>query len=715
MFFNNSGKYDPTVRVRPDQFPILCSPLYDTREYGWDWDHIQDMQEEVSTLHGIILNDDVPALREMLRLVGPELLYWEQDFRTLSPTMIFAAEMGRVRILETLFDYRDTLTAAQYESVKIEYELLERESGSDMARCWGTPLTTACMCARVDVVRLLLKRMPEVDINACDKFGYTPLQAVTRHSQRASSEDVGNHKESMRRIAIVRLLLAHGANMQAPDKSFERVGQTVQDAFDASIEQGEFEDNLRPLVYRPGGIGNALIQALARPAGGDVDLTRMLIDEVGIDVHKGYFFATAAFDGRGCNGVADDVDDEGVILDRDAEYKKFEAAYKVDPVAAHAANQAAIDAADASEKLLKGPGQGPDTYLTPLAAAALFRNAAGVTALLQTPGTDFYQDLVSPSIPETMLHARNSDDDSVDAATAAVLAETTAMRPLHAAMIGRRYEVLRAPFFHEPELYRDGILYKEAGAADDRAAVRVRDGLPEEPLELQLEIQAAKDIVDEDTLHPRTRAARQTEAARKAYLDDCVATVQLLTADPAVCAATINATHPHDGLHYTPLQLGARFDRLPMLRVLLDAGADPRPPVPHTGRSVFFSLFASLLRLCSNTGRCDWGGGGLSPPAYHPEVVAIDASIGTAGMTRLLRDLLGSDTDDVERLARINEADTDGNTALHWAMGYDLPHAQAALLALGARPDARNDAGEVPTQGTPPTTTRLNKYARHLE
>ncbi|KAL1910806.1 hypothetical protein Sste5344_003349 [Sporothrix stenoceras] len=359
-FFNNTGKYNPTFRVRPEQFPILCSPLYDKHEYGWDWDHIQAMQEEIDALHGIILNDGVPALWEMLRLVGPELLYWNQGYHQLSPTMISAAEMGRVRILEALLDYHDILTPVQYDA--------------------GTPLTMVCIRAHADVVRLRLKRMPEVDINACYKFGYTPLKTT----------------ELMRRIAIVRILLAHGANMQVPNKSFERVGQTVQGAFDTSIEHGEREGNLRPLVYRPGGIGNALIQALARPEGGDVRLTRMLIDEVGIDIHKGYFFATAAFDSRGCNGVADDVDDENVKLDMDAEFKKYKAMYEVDPVAVHAANKAAVNAAAAAERLLKGPGQGPDTYLTPLAAAALFRNAAGVAALLQTPDTDFYQDLVSP-------------------------------------------------------------------------------------------------------------------------------------------------------------------------------------------------------------------------------------------------------------------------------------------------------------------------------
>ena len=305
--------------------------------------------------------------------------------------------------------------------------------------------------------------------------------------------------------------------------------------------------------------------------------------------------------------------------------------------------------------------------MTPLAAAALFRNAVGVEAVLQTPGADFYTDLVAPSIPAT-LRAK-------DAETAAVLAKTTALQPLHAAMIGRRYEVLRAPIFREPNFNRDYLAYKEKCFYESEGAkmVRKRDRLSGEPPADDAETTP----VVQDTARPRVQKSNVT--ARKAYLDDCVTTVQLLTADAAVCAATINATHPHDGLHYTPLQLGARLDRLPMPRVLLDRGADPSIPVPHTGRSVFFSVFASLLRLCSNTGRCDLDGGGMNPPPYRPEVDAIDASIGTAGMTSLVCDLLWSgpkinpeaeaETEEAEAemevarcLARVNEADADGNT-----------------------------------------------------
>ncbi|CAK7210612.1 hypothetical protein SEUCBS140593_000890 [Sporothrix eucalyptigena] len=124
--------------------------------------------------------------------------------------MVYAAEMGRVRIFEALLGYRDSLTPAPHDPAKEAYEWLERVEGNSVGRLWDTPLTTACMCGRVDV-----------DINACDKFGYTPLQAVARHAQRTVPSANGHGvdpaqaaavaEESKRRVAVVRLLPAHGA------------------------------------------------------------------------------------------------------------------------------------------------------------------------------------------------------------------------------------------------------------------------------------------------------------------------------------------------------------------------------------------------------------------------------------------------------------------------------------------------------------------------
>ncbi|CAK7206789.1 hypothetical protein SEUCBS139899_009595 [Sporothrix eucalyptigena] len=121
--------------------------------------------------------------------------------------------------------------------------------------------------------------MPDVDVNACDKFGYTPLQVVGRYAQgppRWTGPD-----ESASRVVIAKMLLAYGAH---PDLG----GKTHIDG-------------------RPGGLGNSLFQALSSMWGaGDAQLARFLIDTVGIDVHEGFFHSTARLDGTGINGVADD-------------------------------------------------------------------------------------------------------------------------------------------------------------------------------------------------------------------------------------------------------------------------------------------------------------------------------------------------------------------------------------------------------------------------
>lgn len=44
----------------------------------------------------------------------------------------------------------------------------------------------------------------------------------------------------------------------------------------------------------------------------------------------------------------------------------------------------------------------------------------------------------------------------------------------------------------------------------------------------------------------------------------------------------------------------------------------------------------------------------------------------------------------------INEADNDGNTALHYAIAYGLERSAAALVALGAQTNVKNNVGQVP-------------------
>ncbi|CAK7234977.1 hypothetical protein SEUCBS140593_009129 [Sporothrix eucalyptigena] len=206
--------------------------------------------------------------------------------------MIFASECGHVRILKALLDCRDTLTPEHHDPVRENYERYGWLEGDNITRFWDMLLTTACMCAQVEVVQLLLERMLE------------PMQAVARYSHRitlSSNDDFGPAQtalvaeESERRAAM-----DHSADTKAPNKSFERLGQTY---------------NLQPLCHHPSGIGNVLVQDLAQPRGSDVGPVRMLIDKVGINVHEGYFLATSTFDGRGQSGVSDGVDDEGKRLD----------------------------------------------------------------------------------------------------------------------------------------------------------------------------------------------------------------------------------------------------------------------------------------------------------------------------------------------------------------------------------------------------------------
>ncbi|KJR85043.1 uncharacterized protein SPSK_09798 [Sporothrix schenckii 1099-18] len=197
-------------------------------------------------------------------------------------------------------------------------------------------------------------------------------------------------------------------------------------------------------------------------------------------------------------------------------------------------------------------------------------------------------------------------------------------------------------------------------------------------------------------------------ADRAAYIDARVATVELLTAEAAsVCSKSFDINAAHSG--YTPLHLGARFDRLPLLRVLLDRGADPRIPIPGGE-----ALCAARSRVANDQ---PWHSRGTIFTKYHEVVQSIDARVGE-GMTALLRDVLGGSSGETPGEAvneAVNEADADGNTALHWTMGYSLPSATNALLALGARADAQNHAGEVPTEGTVPTTTRTAAVFREYD
>ncbi|KAL1891092.1 hypothetical protein Sste5346_007918 [Sporothrix stenoceras] len=179
--------------------------------------------------------------------------------------------------------------------------------------------------------------------------------------------------------------------------------------------------------------------------------------------------------------------------------------------------------------------------------------------------------------------------------------------------------------------------------------------------------------------------------------------VRLLTADETIRAATINALYRQ---RYTPVHMATGFDRIPMLQAVLEElGGDATIP-RHDGQGLILALFSSVSRLSpkiNSLKSIEWA-------------VAVDAA---TDMHALLTMLLNrcrprgegtEGTDDEEaaaRLALLNEADANGNTALHFAMGYRLERSTAALQALGARTDAVNKAGEVPAM---PPHFRLPKF-----
>lgn len=167
-----------------------------------------------------------------------------------------------------------------------------------------------------------------------------------------------------------------------------------------------------------------------------------------------------------------------------------------------------------------------------------------------------------------------------------------------------------------------------------------------------------------------------------------VEVVQLITADEAIRTATINTPYRK---HYTPLHLATGFDRIPMLMALVALGADLNVP-RHDGQGLILALFSSVSRLSPK----QWSGG-------TEWAVAVDASTDmTAVITTLLERYrprvqdADIDADNAAaRLALVNEADAKGNTPLHFAVAYKLSRSTAALVALGARADATNHAGEV--------------------
>ncbi|KAL1895849.1 hypothetical protein Sste5346_004946 [Sporothrix stenoceras] len=187
-------------------------------------------------------------------------------------------------------------------------------------------------------------------------------------------------------------------------------------------------------------------------------------------------------------------------------------------------------------------------------------------------------------------------------------------------------------------------------------------------------------------------------------------TVRVFTTNAAIRKATINAAYR--GKH-TPFHMATSFDRIPLMLELIKLGADAGMPRAD-GHGIVLALFASASRLARNFGRgCGFLGRGLSGLVDVSSVARIDGATDMAAVLKALLDRyrprgvdLREDMQNAQtRRALINEADTNGNTPLHFSMAYGLQKSTAALLAMGARTNAVNKAGMVPftpAQGTDP-------------
>ncbi|KAK3896659.1 ankyrin repeat-containing domain protein [Staphylotrichum tortipilum] len=160
-------------------------------------------------------------------------------------------------------------------------------------------------------------------------------------------------------------------------------------------------------------------------------------------------------------------------------------------------------------------------------------------------------------------------------------------------------------------------------------------------------------------------------------------TLNVLLSDDEVRRATINAK---DAWGTTPVRLAARFDALPILRQLLDRGADPSIRGPGS---------LSLLHVLLRTSMTDGSRSPFRPDEYEEDIdeelirrlVSLPASHDAKAVQTI---------DSDSRLDLINEPNLSGETPLHLAAWAWLERTIGILLRLGANPNARDTIGRSP-------------------
>ncbi|KIH92208.1 hypothetical protein SPBR_09121 [Sporothrix brasiliensis 5110] len=301
----------------------------------------------------LIKADDLPAMRELIRL-EPDLLRCEWPGDMECPPMVLAARLSRHAILDLLMKHRATLPPEM--RVPPVYED-DNDRGN-----WGTPLTEACAMGRLDTVRLLLQGMPETDINEVTNGGFTPLIAAAH----------GHSGPPEARVELIRYLLERGADIHAIVPDSLAPWETLDKAYDKSVEDGPYI--LRP---RPGGRGNVLVWALN--SGSTAPAVVALLVEAGVSVYQSYLHRIQRIN---------KTDDQDVGTHVHLTYDR--------------------------------------AYLSPIATGAMYHDIDGVKALLNLFPTDHERLLAMTDavlVPQPPAPLRDPDD------------EVPVLLPLHAAVI----------------------------------------------------------------------------------------------------------------------------------------------------------------------------------------------------------------------------------------------------------------------------------------
>ncbi|KAL1889088.1 hypothetical protein Sste5346_009153 [Sporothrix stenoceras] len=222
-------------------------------------------EEALQVLRSI---NDLEALQELIQ-VYPKLLTLESPSEGLCPPLVEAVKRGRLEIIRALLKHRVTMPPEQ-----LVPPLYHQYEDNGFRGHWGTPLTTACMLGRHDIVRMLSDGTPDVDINEVDYDGYTPFLSAARgiaDETEAQTRD---------RLAILRLLMDRGADVHAVKADSLRNSETLDKEFDEGLVH-------RPFVFRPrpGGLGNALSLAM-EVVELNTSILQFLVKEAGVNVFK---------------------------------------------------------------------------------------------------------------------------------------------------------------------------------------------------------------------------------------------------------------------------------------------------------------------------------------------------------------------------------------------------------------------------------------------